>query len=54
MRLAAFPRNLLGASRVNRGMSVLPTPGQSLVRLVTLAVATTVAAFMLLASLITG
>lgn len=38
----------------NWGMSVLPAPGQSLVRIVALAVATTVAAFMLLASLITG
>ncbi len=35
-------------------MSVLPTPGQTLVRIVTLAVATTVAAVMLFASLFSG
>jgi hypothetical protein len=54
VKMSAFPRNLSGASGVNCGMSVLPTPGQTLVRIVTLAVATTVAAFMLFASLLIG
>jgi hypothetical protein len=47
-------RNVVAPRAVNEGMSVLPTPGHSLVRVVALAVATTVAALMLLASLITG
>ena len=36
------------------GMSVLPTPDQSLVRIVTLALATTIAALMLFASVLAG
>ena len=52
--MSAFPRNLLRPGGVNYGMSVLPTPGQTLVRIVTLAVATTVAAFMLFAGLLVG
>ena len=36
------------------GMSVLPSPDQSLVRIVTLALATTIAALMLFASVLAG
>ena len=46
--------NDLGGCCVYRVMSVLPTPGQTLLRIVTLAVATMVAAGLLLAGLLSG
>ncbi|GAA0332538.1 protein of unknown function [Micropruina glycogenica] len=44
----------MGGCCVYRVMSVLPTPGQTLLRIVTLAVATMVAAGLLLAGLLSG
>ena len=46
--------NVLGGCCVYRVMSVLPTPGRTLLRIVTLAVATMVAAGLLLAGLLSG